>query len=126
MGRLLSETRLVRSSGSPSRAGPARDGAERHRPNFAGLADAAMHSPFKRDEAGSIPASRTTFVYGGASSNWIRTEPSELLNVGSSPVRLPMNGDVVQRIEGARLRTLRSEFNSLHPFQFVLAWSNAW
>ena len=25
----------------------------------AGLADAAMHSPFKRDEAGSIPASRT-------------------------------------------------------------------
>src|SRR5215469_804422 len=25
-------------------------------------------------------------------------------------------GDVVQRIEGARLRTLRSEFNSLHPF----------
>jgi hypothetical protein len=23
---------------------------------------------------------------------------------------------VVQRIEGARLRTLRSEFNSLHPF----------
>src|SRR5437764_8670660 len=30
--------------------------------------------------------------------------------------RLPMNGDVVQRIEGARLRTLRSEFNSLHPF----------
>src|SRR6476661_1124450 len=31
--------------------------------------------------------------------------------------RLPTNGDVVQRIEGARLRTLRSEFNSLHPFQ---------
>ena len=27
-----------------------------------------------------------------------------------------MNGDVVQRIEGARLRTLRSGFNSLHPF----------
>ena len=26
---------------------------------IAGLADAAMHSPFKRDEAGSIPASRT-------------------------------------------------------------------
>ena len=32
--------------------------------------------------------------------------------------RLPTSGDVVQRIEGARLRTLRSEFNSLHPFQF--------
>src|SRR5215467_7726088 len=32
--------------------------------------------------------------------------------------RLPTIGDVVQRIEGARLRTLRSEFNSLHPFQF--------
>src|SRR5215469_17584006 len=30
--------------------------------------------------------------------------------------RLPTHGDVVQRIEGARLRTLRSEFNSLHPF----------
>src|SRR5437763_14586433 len=30
--------------------------------------------------------------------------------------RLPTNGDVVQRIEDARLRTLRSEFNSLHPF----------
>jgi hypothetical protein len=26
---------------------------------FAGLADMDMHSPFKRDEAGSIPASRT-------------------------------------------------------------------
>src|SRR5215472_16357805 len=30
--------------------------------------------------------------------------------------RLPTIRDVVQRIEGARLRTLRSEFNSLHPF----------
>ena len=28
---------------------------------FAGLADMDMHSPFKRDEAGSIPASRTRF-----------------------------------------------------------------
>src|SRR5262249_22394915 len=33
--------------------------------------------------------------------------------------RLPIIGDVVQRIEGARLRTLRSEFNSLHPFQLL-------
>ena len=32
--------------------------------------------------------------------------------------RLPTIGDVVQRTEGARLRTLRSEFNSLHPLQF--------
>src|SRR5579871_3596496 len=31
---------------------------------FAGLADAAMHSPFKRDEAGSIPASRTIYRRG--------------------------------------------------------------
>ena len=46
--------------------------------SFAGLADAAMHSPFKRDEAGSIPASRTKSVYEGASSNRIRTEPSKL------------------------------------------------
>ena len=45
---------------------------------FAGLADAAMHSPFKRDEAGSIPASRTKFVGEGASFNRIRTEPSTL------------------------------------------------
>src|SRR5260370_10999026 len=28
--------------------------------SFAGLADMDMHSPFKRDEAGSIPASRTS------------------------------------------------------------------
>ena len=32
---------------------------------FAGLADMDMHSPFKRDEAGSIPASRTMFMYEG-------------------------------------------------------------
>src|ERR1700758_1915733 len=43
--RLLSETRLVRF--------------QRHPPDFAGLAERDMHSPFKRDEAGSIPASRT-------------------------------------------------------------------
>ncbi len=67
-------------AGSPARVGfvVARDGAERHPPDFAGLADAAMHSPFKRDEAGSIPASRTKFTYEGASSNWIRTESSKL------------------------------------------------
>jgi hypothetical protein len=43
--RLLSETRLVRF--------------QRHPPDFAGLADMDMHSPFKRDEVGSIPTSRT-------------------------------------------------------------------
>src|SRR5580658_5348220 len=43
--RLLSETRLVRF--------------QRHPPEFAGLADMDMHSPFKRDEVGSIPTSRT-------------------------------------------------------------------
>ena len=43
--RLLSETRLVRF--------------QRHPPKFAGLADMDMHSPFKRDEVGSIPTSRT-------------------------------------------------------------------
>ena len=52
-------------AGAPARAAFARDGAERHPPDFAGLADAAMHSPFKRDEAGSIPASRTMFVCEG-------------------------------------------------------------
>jgi hypothetical protein len=65
-------------AGPPARAGFARVGAERHAPEFAGLADAAMHSPFKRDEAGSIPASRTKFTYEGASSNRIRTESSKL------------------------------------------------
>ena len=43
--RLLIETRLVRF--------------QRHPPEFAGLADMDMHSPFKRDEVGSIPTSRT-------------------------------------------------------------------
>src|SRR5438067_8855332 len=43
--RLLSETRLVRF--------------QRHPPGFSGLADMDMHSPFKRDEVGSIPTSRT-------------------------------------------------------------------
>jgi hypothetical protein len=43
--RFLIETRLVRF--------------QRHPPSFAGLADMDMHSPFKRDEAGSMPASRT-------------------------------------------------------------------
>src|SRR6266568_4445228 len=43
--RLLIETRLVRF--------------QRHPPKFAGLADMDMHSPFKRDEVGSIPTSRT-------------------------------------------------------------------
>src|SRR5262249_51057547 len=42
---LLSETRLVRF--------------QRHPPEFAGLADMDMHSPFKRDEVVSIPTSRT-------------------------------------------------------------------
>ena len=51
---------------------------ERRTIEFAGLADAAMHSPFKRDEAGSIPASRTMFKYEGASFNRIRIEPSKL------------------------------------------------
>src|SRR5579859_686696 len=32
---------------------------QRHPPDFAGLADKDMHSPFKRDEVGSIPTSRT-------------------------------------------------------------------
>src|SRR6266446_3494200 len=45
--RLLSETRLVRF--------------QRHPPEFAGLADRDMHSPFKRDEVGSIPSALTSF-----------------------------------------------------------------
>ena len=53
----------ARLAESPTRA-VSRVGAERHPPEFAGLADAAMHSPFKRDEAGSIPASRTILLEG--------------------------------------------------------------
>src|SRR5713101_544594 len=44
---------------------PNRCGFNSRTAHQAGLADAAMHSPFKRDEAGSIPASRTMFVYEG-------------------------------------------------------------
>src|SRR5215813_11792626 len=43
--------------------------------NFAGLADVAMHSPFKRDEAGSIPASRTKICAGSSTdqNSWPTT-----------------------------------------------------
>jgi hypothetical protein len=81
----------------------------------AGLADMDMHSPFKRDEVGSIPTSRTR-----VSKKWrhsITDQCSELLprtmRVQIS-LPLPMWG-CGPTDEGARLRTLRSEFNSLHP-----------
>jgi hypothetical protein len=76
-----------------------------------------MHSPFKRDEAGSIPASRTKASKKRRHS--ITDECAELLprtmRVQIS-LPLPMWG-CGPTDEGARLRTLRSEFNSLHPYQ---------
>src|SRR5579864_6887798 len=54
-----------------------------------------MHSPLKRDQAGSIPASRTKFMYEGTSFNWIRTEPSKLRMPVRVRQRRPKNGDVV-------------------------------
>ena len=81
---------------------------------FAGLADMDMHSPFKRDEVGSIPTSRTRATKRRHS---ITDQCAELLprtmRVQIS-LPLPMWG-CGPTDEGARLRTLRSEFNSLHP-----------
>src|SRR5450759_480268 len=63
--RLLIETRLVRFQRHPPEVLRLRSGfrlrvrTPAKRLKFAGLADRDMHSPFKRDEAGSIPASRT-------------------------------------------------------------------
>lgn len=100
--RLLIETRLVRF--------------QRHPPKFAGLADRDMHSPFKRDEVGSIPTSRTRVTLAKRRHS-ITEQCAELLprtmRVQIS-LPLPMWG-CGPTDEGARLRTLRSEFNSLHP-----------
>src|SRR5215472_4379402 len=57
----VSETRLVRFQRGPGTRGFRVLGESVTHQSFAGLADAAMHSPFKRDEAGSIPASRTIY-----------------------------------------------------------------
>src|ERR1700733_8996757 len=83
---------------------------------FAGLADMDMHSPFKRDEVGSIPTSRTWSQLTKRRHS-ITDQCSELLpramrvQISLPP---PMWG-CGPTDEGARLRTLRSEFNSLHP-----------
>src|SRR6202166_2489927 len=83
---------------------------------FAGLADTDMHSPFKRDEVGSSPTSRTK-SYLAKRRHSITDQCSELLprtmrvQISLPP---PMWG-CGPTDEGARLRTLRSEFNSLHP-----------
>src|SRR6202161_2236333 len=95
---------------------------------FAGLADMDMHSPFKRDEVGSIPTSRTR-VSKQKGRHSMTDQCSELLprtmRVQIS-LPLPMWG-CGPTDEGTRLRTLRSEFNSLHPLQIIvrLAWSKA-
>ena len=141
----VSETRLVRFQRGPGTRGFRVLGESVTHQSFAGLADAAMHSPFKRDEAGSIPASRTILFEGSATlrccalANCSRCYGARIGSPGLSTRALHSTGsgqsllssecrfepgsafqqigDVVQRIEGARLRTLRSEFNSLHPFQ---------
>src|ERR1700675_3683247 len=75
-----------------------------------------MHSPFKRDEVGSIPTSRTRVTLAKRRHS-ITEQCAELLprtmRVQIS-LPLPMWG-CGPTDEGARLRTLRSEFNSLHP-----------
>src|SRR6476661_4567199 len=82
---------------------------------FAGLADMDMHSPFKRDEVGPIPTSRTRVSDERRHS--ITEQCAELLprmmrvQISLSP---PVWG-CGPTDEGARLRTLRSEFNSLYP-----------
>ena len=89
---------------------------------FAGLADWDMHSPFKRDEVGSIPTSRTR-VSKQKGRHSITEQCAELLprtmRVQIS-LPLPMWG-CGPTDEGARLRTLRSEFNSLHPLHINYA-----
>src|SRR6266404_7405320 len=105
--RLLIETRLVRF--------------QRHPPEFAGLADMDMHSPFKRDEAGSIPGSRTRVIVKRRHS--ITDECAELLprmmRVQIS-LPLPMWG-CGPTDEGARLRTgvrkydIRVQFSASPP-----------
>src|SRR5437016_1680186 len=89
---------------------------------FAGLADRDMHSPFKRDEVGSIPTSRTKSQLTKRRHS-ITDQCSELLprtmRVQIS-LPLPMWG-CRPTDEGARLRTLRSEFNSLHPLHISYA-----
>src|SRR6202040_3538685 len=89
---------------------------------FAGLADMDMHSPFKRDEVGSIPTSRTKSQLAKRRHS-ITDECAELLprtmRVQIS-LPLPMWG-CSPTDEGARLRTLRSEFNSLHSLHISQA-----
>jgi hypothetical protein len=102
--RLLIETRLVRF--------------QRHPPHVAGLADKDMHSPFKRDEVGSIPTSRTRITLVKRRHS-ITEQCAELLPRTmrvqiSLPLPIPTWG-CGPTDEGTRLRTLRSEFNSLHP-----------
>jgi hypothetical protein len=84
--------------------------------SFAGLADMDMHSPFKRDEVGSIPTSRTRVTLAKRRHS-ITEQCAELLpRIMRVQISLPppMWG-CGPTDEGARLRTLRSEFKSLHP-----------
>src|SRR6266849_836661 len=80
-----------------------------------------MHSTLNRDKAGSIPASPTR-VSVATRRHSITEQCSELLprtmRVQVS-LPLPMWG-CGPTDEGARLRTLRSEFNSLHPLHISL------
>ena len=88
---------------------------------FAGLADMDMHSPFKRDEAGSIPVSRTR-VSTAKRRHSITEQCAELLpRTMRVQISLPLPmWECGPTDEGARLRTLRSEFNSLHPLHINL------
>ena len=76
-----------------------------------------MHSPFKRDEAGSIPASRTGFEYEGASFNRIRTEPSKLRMSVRVRQRLPSEMGMWSNGSGrtASNREIRVQFSASLP-----------
>ena len=111
--RLLSEPRLVRFQRHPPdpsaslRISPA--GSDAHRAaQFAGLADKDMHSPFKRDEVGSIPTSRTRSTI----ATWRHSITEQCAELLPRTMRvqislpLPMWG-CGPTDEGTRLRTLR-------------------
>src|SRR5271168_3810746 len=116
-----------------------------------------MHSILNRDQAGSIPASLTKFVRDWqigictrllSETKWVRfrhpapiattrrhsiTDQCSELLTRAMRVQISLPPPIWgcgPTDEGARLRTLRSDFNSLHPLQISeLAWtvsSNGW
>ena len=81
---------------------------------FAGLADMDMHSPFKRDEVGSSPTSRTKSQLAKRRHSITDQCPELLPRTMRVQISLPLPmWGCGPTDEGTRLRTLRSEFKSL-------------